>query len=96
MRQLEPADPVAIGAGEAALGVAEQLGFEQALGNRPAVDRNEPPIRACGVRVDELRRRSLPTPLSPVIRTLPSQAAARVASAWTWRMAGLPPTMSGP
>ena len=42
-RRLQLADLVAIGAGEAALHVAEQLRFEQRLGQAGAVDRDERP-----------------------------------------------------
>ena len=41
VRELEAADLVAVGAGKAALHVSEQLRFEERLGNRGAVDRNE-------------------------------------------------------
>ena len=52
MRQLQFARLVAIGAGEAALDVAEQFGFEQSLGEAGAVDRNELPARARRARMD--------------------------------------------
>ena len=44
VRQLELARLVAIRAGEAALHVAEELGFEQRLGNAGAVDGHERPL----------------------------------------------------
>ena len=42
---LEPADPAGNGAGEGALLVAEQFGFEQSFRDRGAVDRDEGPAR---------------------------------------------------
>ena len=55
MRRLEPADLVAIGAGETATSVPEQLGFEQAVGDCRAVDGDERAGRARGVGVDVAR-----------------------------------------
>ena len=57
-------------AGERAALVAEQLGLEQRLGERGAVDRDERlararELRSCSVRATS----SLPVPLSPVIST---------------------------
>ena len=49
---LELAGLVAVGAGEAALDVSEQLGLEQRLGNARAVDGDERPLRACALRVN--------------------------------------------
>ena len=48
---LELAGLVAIGAGEAALHVAEQLRFEQRFGQAGAVDRHERPVGAGAARV---------------------------------------------
>ncbi|SVJ77443.1 Uncharacterized protein conserved in bacteria [Klebsiella pneumoniae] len=44
--RLDPPDLALVRAGEGALLVAEQLGLDQVLGNRPAVDRDERPVRA--------------------------------------------------
>ena len=55
MRELQAPDLVAIGAGEAAFRVTEELGPQQAFGDRTAVDGDEGPMRARRVRVDELR-----------------------------------------
>ena len=55
MRQLQRADPVAIGAGEAALGVTEELGLEQRLGHGAAIDGDEAPCARAECAVDELR-----------------------------------------
>ena len=49
---LEPADAPGHGAGERPLLVAEQLGFEQGLGDRRAVDRDEGLARPVGLLVD--------------------------------------------
>src|SRR5690606_12585375 len=50
--QLEPAATKAIGAGEAALFMAEQLGFEQILAEGGAVDGEERFVAAIGRLVD--------------------------------------------
>ena len=86
VRGLEAAQAVAVGAGEAAASVAEELGFEQGLGDRRAVDGDERLVRAGRMRVNNWATTSLPTPLSPVMNTLASPAAARVARARTCRM----------
>ena len=49
---LELADPLAVGAGEGALLVAEQLAFQQGLGNGGAVDGQERPGGPAAVLVD--------------------------------------------
>ncbi len=48
----ELAGLVSIGAGEAALHMAEQLGLEQRFGDARAVDGNERPLRARALRMD--------------------------------------------
>ena len=53
VRLLELPDFVAIGAGEAALHMTEELRFEQGLGDAGAVQRHEPLRRTRGVHVDE-------------------------------------------
>ena len=55
VRLLQLADLVAIGAGEAALHVAEELAFEQCLGDAGAVERDEALRRARRVHVDVAR-----------------------------------------
>ena len=64
-------------AGEGAALVAEQLGFEQRLGDRRAVDRRRTlgPARAGGVQRPGAT--SLPVPLSPPMITLTSVGATR-------------------
>ena len=75
--RFEQAALVAVGVGEAAAHVAEQLRLEQRVGNARAVDRDAAARGARRLRV-WIRRAttSLPTPLSPVIRTLASDRAA--------------------
>ena len=55
MRELELAALVAVGAGEAALDVAEELRLEQRFGDAGAVDRHERRQPAAGVAVDVAR-----------------------------------------
>jgi hypothetical protein len=55
IRLLEQAGPLADGAGERALRVAEELGFEQLVGQRGAVHGAEPPGAARAARVDRAR-----------------------------------------
>ena len=52
VRELQLAELVAVGAGEAALDVAEQLGLEERLGQPGAVDGDERTAGALRVRVD--------------------------------------------
>ena len=59
---LEPPDPPRHGAGERALLVAEQLGFEQMVGDRGAVDRDERALRAPAVAVQKARDHLLAGP----------------------------------
>ena len=54
MRLLQTAGPVTIGAGEAALGVAEQLGFEQRFRKCRAVDGHVAPSRTRGASMNVL------------------------------------------
>ena len=49
-------------AGEGAVRVAEQLAFDQTLGDGRAVDRHERPVPPIAVRVDRLGERLLPGP----------------------------------
>ncbi len=58
-RLLELADAARDRAGERALLVAEQLGFEQVLGDRGAIDRDERRARAVRFRVHEARQHLL-------------------------------------
>src|SRR5687767_12215352 len=60
MRLLQLADLVAIGAGEAAFHVPEQLGLEQGLGEARAVERHEPLRGAGRLAVDETGNDVLP------------------------------------
>jgi hypothetical protein len=46
VRELELADLVAVRAGEAAAHVSEELGLEQRIRQRAAIDRHEGPPRA--------------------------------------------------
>ena len=55
LRRLEEAVAVLGGAGEGALAVAEELGLEQLLGDRAAVDRDEGPSLRVAARVDRAR-----------------------------------------
>ena len=88
---LELAGLVAVGAGEAALDVPEQLGFEERFGEAGAVDRHEGAVRPRAQRVDARATSSLPTPLSPVIRTLASERATRSISCSRSIITGLIP-----
>src|SRR4029079_19337842 len=55
MRELEAARLAGVRAGERAFLVSEELGFEQRLWNRRAVDRDERPVRAPAERVQRAR-----------------------------------------
>ena len=57
--ELELAELVAVGAGEAALDVTEQLGLEQRFGQAGAVDGDERPLGAGAAVVDSLRHQFL-------------------------------------
>ena len=89
---LELAGLVAVGAGEAALHVAEQLRLEQRLRQAGAVDGDERALRPRALRVDALATSSLPTPLSPVMSTFASDRATRSISSCRAVIAGLRPT----
>ena len=65
VRHFELARLVAIGAGEAALDVAEQLGFQQGLGKARAIDGREDILGARPARVNALATISLPTRFRP-------------------------------
>ena len=67
---LQLAGLVAVGAGEAALHVPEELRFEQRFGQPRAVDRDERPVARLEWTWTVRAMRSLPTPLSPVIEHL--------------------------
>jgi hypothetical protein len=69
--QGKPPGLVLAGIREGACLVAEELGFDQCVGQRPAVDRNERPS-AMGAVVVWMARAisSLPVPLAPSIRTV--------------------------
>ena len=83
---------VAIGAGEAALHVAEELRLEQRLGQAGAVDGHERPWRrARCARGPPGRPVPCPTPLSPVMSTLASDRAVRSMSTRRSATAGLSP-----
>ena len=87
VRRFEPPHAIAVGAGEAAADVPEELGLEQRVGDRRAVDGDEGWLRAAEWAWMYCATTSLPTPLSPVMKTLASPAAARVARARTCRIA---------
>ena len=55
MRLLEPAHAGSHGAGERALGVSEQLGFDKVLRQRAAIDRHQRRARAAAGHMDSLR-----------------------------------------
>ena len=59
VRHLEPARLAADGAGKCALLVAEQLGLEQRVGDRGAVDRDKRAVRARAQRVQRAREEFL-------------------------------------
>ena len=69
-RGLEPAGPIVDRAGERALDVAEELAFEQALGQSTAIDAD---VRASGARAQVVNgagdQAPCPVPVSPTIRT---------------------------
>ena len=95
VRRLEPAGAVLDGAGERALDVAEQLAFEQALGQGPAVDAD---VRAGrrGLRSWMARAiSSLPVPVSPTIRTHARDGATRRVVRATSRIAAPEPITPG-
>ena len=92
----ELAGLVAIGAGEAPFDVAEQLRFEQRFRQARAVDGARKSSFARGPSEWTARATtSLPTPLSPVIRTLASDRATRSTSSRRSSIIGLVPTNSG-
>ena len=74
----DQAELVAVGAGEGAAAVAEQLAFEQVAGDGGAVERDERLLPARSEKSWMARARiSLPVPLSPVISTLTLVRAMR-------------------
>ena len=76
VRLLEASLARADGAGERAAHVAEELRFEQRLGNRAAVERDEAVRTRRGLLWWMARATSsLPVPVSPVIRTVLAVAA---------------------
>ena len=89
---LELARLVAIGAGEAALDVAEQLRLEQRFRQAGAVDRDHARAAARALRWwMACATSSLPTPLSPVISTFASERAMRSISCASSPIAALLP-----
>ena len=87
---------VAVRAGEAAAHVPEQFGFEQRIGETRAVDRDErmtPPAPPNWISRATI---SLPTPVSPTIRTFASERAAVSISDRRRAMAALLPIKRGP
>ena len=78
---------VAVGAGEGAAAVAEQLAFEQVARDGGAVEGDERLLRRGRRSAWMARARiSLPVPLSPVMRTLTLVEAMRRARAMSFRM----------
>ena len=69
MRQLELARLSRVGARKRALLVAEQLGLEQVLGNRRAVDRDKRAVGARAERVQRPREQLLSGPAFPFDQT---------------------------
>ncbi len=90
----ELAGLVPVGAGEAALDVTEQLGFEEGLGNAGAVDGDERLARRSEPSWMARATSSLPTPLSPVIRTLASDGEMRPISSRRSAISALVPMRS--
>ena len=77
----EEADLALVGAGERAALVAEQLALEQRLGQRRAVELDQRLVAAARLVGGSPRRRpSLPTPVSPRIRTVIGVSAMRSTS----------------
>ena len=84
---------VAIGPGEGAPDVAEELVLQQVVRDRRAVDRQEQPRPASGPGACRARATSsLPVPDSPVIRTLLRVGPTLRISVLTACIAGLSPT----
>ena len=77
MRQLESAWLPGRRARERTLLVAEQLGLQQRVWNRRAVDRHEWTVVPRAQRVQRAGKELLAVPLSPSSRTVASVAAAR-------------------
>ena len=86
--------PVSARAGERAAVVPEQLGLEQLARDGRDVDPYERLARARAPVWIACAMISLPVPLSPVMRTVESMAAACLAMATAARMGGLVPTTS--
>ena len=92
MRRLEAAHAVAIGASEAAARVAEELGFEETVGDRRAVDSDEGPRGTRRVGVDVLRDDIFPDAALAGDEDLGIAGRRSVASARTCRIARLAST----
>lgn len=67
-------------AGEGTLLVAEKLGIDGSLGYGRTIDGDVLVVLARRIGVNDLRKNSLPTPLSPVTRTVRSVGATRKAT----------------
>src|SRR5262249_33489765 len=87
---------IAVGPGEGALAVAEQLALDEVLRQRPAVDRHERPGGWLSCQIDRAVP-SLPVPVSPRMRAVESVGATVAMRRWTAVMAGdLPTSRAGP
>ena len=93
VRLLEQPRLVRGGAGERALDVAEQLGLDEVLGQRRAVDLDQGPVGAGALACTALAASSLPVPLSPTISTLASEPATDSSSSNTRFIAGEVPSI---
>ena len=93
---LEAAAARRLRAGEGAALVAEQFAFEQVLGDRRGVDRDERALAARGLCSCSARATSsLPVPLSPVISTVTWLWLSRPMARNTSCIAGAWPSISG-
>ena len=95
VRGLEPSGPVVHRAGERALDVPEELAFQEALGESPAIDADVGARRSGAEVVDGVAISSLPVPVSPTISTQAREGATWRVVRNTSRMAGLSPSTPG-